>query len=104
MLSTSGTLFARYVASEHADDEERFLAEAGAQLAAMNLPSTRMLAGRRHTLRSPPGSIDARSLLVAGLAPAQSVLLQQRGLGSGREFSCGLFIPHRGIDPVAGPT
>ena len=104
LLSTNATLYARYVASSHADDEERFLAEAAAQLAAMDVPSTRMMAGRRHALQSPRGPIDARSLMVAGLSPAQSVLLQQRGLGSGRAFCCGVFIPHRGIDPVGEST
>lgn len=99
-LSTASTLFARYVASEHVDDEQRFLAEAAAQLEAMQVPSTRIMAGRRHALQSPHGTVAARSLMVAGLSPAQSVQLQQRGLGSGRAFCCGLFIAHRGIDPV----
>jgi hypothetical protein len=38
--------------------------------------------------------------MVADLEPEQSVLLQQAGLGDGREFGCGLFIPHKGIKPV----
>ncbi len=99
-LTDSDTLFARYVASQHAGDEARFLAEAAAQLRDMDVADTRMMAGRLHTLRTPEGPIHARTLMVAGLSPAQSVRLQQKGLGSRRAFCCGVFVAHRGIEPV----
>ncbi len=104
LLSTSATLFARYVASDVAGDETGFLAEAAAQLVSIDVPANRMMAGRLHSLQSPDGPISARTLMVAGLTPAQSVRLQQRGLGSRRAFGCGVFIAHRGIDPVDKPV
>jgi hypothetical protein len=48
----------------------------------------------------PDGEIFTRSLMVADLEPEQSVRLQQIGLGAGRTFGCGLFIPHKGIKAV----
>jgi hypothetical protein len=38
--------------------------------------------------------------MVASLTVAESIRLQQRGLGSNRLLGCGIFIPHKGIDPV----
>ena len=35
--------------------------------------------------------------LVTGLALEQSLQLQRSGLGAGRKFGCGLFIPHKDI-------
>ena len=104
LMSTSATLYARYVASDRAHDEECFLAEAAMQLGGMDVPAVRMLAGRLYSLKSPSGPISVRSLMVAGLSPAESIRLQQRGLGWGRAFCCGVFVPHRGIEPVGQPT
>jgi hypothetical protein len=38
--------------------------------------------------------------MVADLEPEQSVLLQEKGLGTHRKMGCGLFLPHKGIKPV----
>jgi len=99
-LTTCATLFSRYVASNHAHDEVRFLAEVSAHLHDLEVSTKRLVAGRLHSLRSPDGPVNARSLMVANLSPAQSIRLQEQGLGPGRSFCCGLFVPHRGIDSV----
>jgi hypothetical protein len=59
-----------------------------------------MLGGITHTMKFPDGAVFTRSLMVADLAPEQSVRLQQAGLGEGRTIGCGLFLPHKGINPV----
>jgi hypothetical protein len=41
--------------------------------------------------------------MVAELQAEQSVRLQQMGLGDGRTFGCGLFLPHKGIAAVKEP-
>ncbi len=51
-------------------------------------------------MQFPDGPVHTRSLMVADLSPDQSVHLQQIGLGPGRNFGCGLFVPHKGIKPV----
>lgn len=101
-LRSSATLFSRYVASAQAADEAAFLVEVAEQLRAIDVPAHRLLAGRLHALRFPGGPVRARSLLVAGLAPPESVRLQEHGLGRGRASGCGLFVPHRGIEAVGG--
>ena len=60
----------------------------------------KMLGGISHTLAFPDAPVVTRSLMVADLEPEQSVHLQQVGLGEGRTFGCGLFLPHKGIKAV----
>jgi CRISPR-associated protein Cas6 len=100
LLSSLSTLFARYVITDEAKDETRFLEEAAEQLRAIDIPCRKMLGGITHRMVFPDGSIFTRSLMVADLEPEQSVRLQQIGLGEGRAIGCGLFIPHKGIKAV----
>ena len=51
-------------------------------------------------MKFPGKTLGARSLMIDGLDVTESVLLQQQGLGDGRKFGCGLFLPHKGIDAV----
>jgi CRISPR-associated protein Cas6 len=99
-LSSLSTLFARYVITDADSDENEFLEAAAQQLQALNIPGRKMLGGITHTLQFPDGPVHTRSLMVAELEPEQSVRLQQVGLGPGRSFGCGLFLPHKGIKPV----
>lgn len=99
-LSSLSTLFARYVITDAVLDENEFLEQAAGQLQALDIPCRKMLGGITHTLQFPDGPVHTRSLMVADLQPEQSVRLQQVGLGSGRSFGCGLFLPHKGIKPV----
>ena len=103
LLSSLPTLFARYVITEKDTAEEEFLARVMAALQDMGINCRKMLCGITHTLSFPDGPVYTRSLMVADLEPEQSVQLQQSGLGEGREFGCGLFIPHKGIKPVKEP-
>jgi len=102
LLSSLPTLFARYVMTQEDTGEEQFLAEAMAALRGLGIDCRKMLCGITHTLAFPDGPVHTRSLMVADLEPEQSVQLQQAGLGKGREFGCGLFIPHKGIKAVQG--
>jgi hypothetical protein len=62
-----------------------------------------MLCGMSGSVRTADGELFTRALLVADLKPAQSVTLQQRGIGGERLLGCGLFVPHKGIDAVHEP-
>lgn len=99
-LSSLSTLFSRYVITDAALDENDFLEQAAEQLASEDIPCRKMLGGITHTMQFPDGPVHTRSLMVADLTPDQSVHLQQIGLGPGREFGCGIFVPHKGIKPV----
>ena len=102
-LSSLPTLFSRYVISDADLDEMQFLEEVEKQLKDIDIPSRKMLGGIVHTLHFPDGPVFTRSLMVAGLEAEQSVRLQQLGLGEGRARGCGLFLPHKGIEPVKKP-
>ena len=91
-------------ASAEEQDEERFVDYAAGELAAMGVCVRKLLCGISHVITTPTENIFTRSVMVAGLSPEQSLRLQQQGLGPGRAIGCGLFIPHKGIDPVGGKT
>lgn len=69
-------------------------------LAEKNIRPQKMMSGRTTNLRFPDKILTTRSLMIDGLDPTESVLLQQQGIGEGRSFGCGLFLPHKGIDAV----
>ncbi len=99
-LSTSGTLYARAICSEREQPEIDFLAEMADLLERMNIRVSRMICGRCGEIRTAEETIFTRALMVADLEPDESVALQQQGLGQARMLGCGLFVPHKGIDPV----
>ena len=100
-LSSASTQFSRYVQTEDIDNEEQFLKYIAAELEALLETDIRkIMCGKAHTLNTPQGHINTRSVMVADLAPESAVLLEQKGLGTGRKMGCGLFIPHKGIKAV----
>ena len=99
-LSVISTLFSHGIACDQAQAETEFLADIASVLQAMEIEVKKMICGRTHSIRSDKGSVFTRALMVANLTPEESVLLQQRGIGSHRLIGCGLFVPHRGIDAV----
>lgn len=100
-LSKLTTIFARYILANEIDDEAAFLKEMVELLAEKNIRPQKMMSGRAASLRFPNKTLSARSLMIDGIDPRESVLLQQQGLGDGRSFGCGLFLPHKGIDAVS---
>lgn len=103
-LSAETTLFARYLAAtSDADsvlDEDRFLESAARELAAMNIKIRKALCGKATPLAISNGLLMTRSLLLSGLSKDESLRLQRSGLGPHRLMGCGIFIPHKGIEPV----
>jgi len=95
-LSRITTLFSRCVVLA-AGDETAFVGTASGELGALGISQARMVCGRVTLVATPERTYQARSLMLAGLSPTQSLLLQQSGLGTGRKFGCGLFIPHKDI-------
>lgn len=95
-LSRITTLFSRGVILA-AGDEAAFVGAATAELGALGIRAERMVCGRVTPVATPERTYQARSLMLAGLALEQSLRLQQSGLGAGRKFGCGLFIPHKDI-------
>lgn len=99
-LSLLTTLFSHGIACDKDQSESDFLSDMALALRQMEIDVKKMICGTTHSIRSDGGTIFTRSLMVANMTPEQSVLLQQRGIGSDRLMGCGLFVPHRGIDAV----
>jgi len=103
-LGGETTLFARRIVGAPDEDEESFLARCAEELARLGIRVRKALCGRTTTLATPAGPVLARSLMLAGLTPEESLRLQQVGLDPQRLLGCGIFIPHKGIDPVTPGT
>jgi CRISPR-associated protein Cas6 len=99
-LQPNATLYSRNVALR-ADDEDGFLRAAAELLERLDVPVRKMLPGKIAMIGTPRGPLATRSLMLADLAAEESMRLQRRGLGPGRYFGCGLFIPYKGIKAVS---
>ena len=99
-LSTIGTLYARAIHCDREQSESEFLTEMADLLKQMNIKVSKMICGRSGEIRALGENIFTRALMVADLEPEESVTLQRQGLGQSRMLGCGLFVPHKGIDPV----
>jgi len=99
-LSSITTVFSRYVVTRDGADENAFLQDAMAQIGAMGIRPRKMLCGMERVIATPDRLIHTRSLMLADLTVEEAVKLQQQGLGEDRKLGCGLFIPHKGINPV----
>ena len=96
-LPAAETLYAPRVLGLGSLEEEAMLAAARERLEAMGAHPRRMLCGRSETLVTPQGRQATRSLLVDGMGPEAGLRLQAEGLGTGRCWGCGLFIPHKAV-------
>jgi CRISPR-associated protein Cas6 len=99
-LSSITTVFSRYIVTRDGADESAFLQDVMAQIGAMGIRPKKMLCGMERIIATPDRLIRTRSLMLADLAIEEAVKLQQQGLGADRKLGCGLFIPHKGINPV----
>ena len=101
-LSTQSTLYARHVAlqEDEIDDENKFLERMAEELAGRGIQIKKALCGKSGEILTPEGSIPTRSVMLADLAPADAVALQEQGLGPFRNLGCGIFLPMKVIKKV----
>lgn len=98
VFSNASVLFARYVLSHQDETEPAFLqrmADGISQIADFKVK--KLLCGKSHSLYTPDGAQFTRHLMIADLDNDASIRIQQYGLGGGRKFGCGLFLPHKSI-------
>ncbi len=95
LLSTNPTLYSRYIVCDPDGDEAEFTDWAVSELKVMGLRFKKVLSGMQFNFSTPDGPVTTRSLIVAPLAPEDSVLLQQQGVGPKRSMGFGLFIPQK---------
>ena len=99
-LNPAGTLLSRYVVAPQEQGEEPFSHDIAQQLRGLDIHVRRMLCGKSHAIATPSGPVHTRSIMVADLRPEESLRLQVKGIGPHRHLGCGLFIPHKSIDPI----
>ncbi|MDE2093132.1 MAG: type I-MYXAN CRISPR-associated protein Cas6/Cmx6 [Burkholderiales bacterium] len=97
-LLAHSTLYAPFVAAEDAD-EALFMQAVAREMQAMQIGG-HSVCGRRQRIGAPGPAITGFSLMLHGLAPADSLRLQRSGLGPHRLFGCGIFVPHRSAAAV----
>ena len=99
-LIITDTLFCRSVVIENCNSED-FLKNVHASLRSMGINVKKMLCGKEHTIQIPNKTLTGKTLLITDLEKDDSIKIQQLGLGIGKLFGCGIFLPHKSIAPVA---
>lgn len=102
-LRPAPALLARIVTIGHLHDPEPFLATARRQLAELGVAAApeflpdphpdRLGRPVRRVVRIKGRRIVGFPLLIPGLTAEESLLVQERGLGSRRRMGCGVFVP-----------
>ncbi|MBU0621789.1 MAG: type I-MYXAN CRISPR-associated protein Cas6/Cmx6 [Gammaproteobacteria bacterium] len=78
------------------EDEAEFMESVLAHFSALEI-SANTICGIRRTLSDDMQSISGFSLVVHDLKPDDSIRLQCAGMGTGRQFGCGIFVPYKVI-------
>lgn len=93
LLSDMPVVFAKGVVCKADMSENDFLQQCYQELQDLGIQVKKMLAGLESTLQTDQGLIHAKSLMIADLGKAESVHIQEVGLGPFRTLGCGLFLP-----------
>jgi len=100
-LTLPASLSARMVTFKHAMDEASFHAATLKFLAELGCKGQPHV-GRRRVINISGKKVVGFALEVSELPPADSLELQEQGLGGRRHMGCGLFLPTRLRSPLAG--
>jgi CRISPR-associated protein Cas6 len=101
-LRPHSTLLARRLAFEQGESEAELLDRIAEGLRSLGIGARRLLCGRTAVVQVAHARVSACSLMVGGLEHAESLRLQERGLGRGRILGCGVFVGHKGVPDPAG--
>jgi len=100
-LSDMNIVFARHVVvSEAGLSEDAFMQACAEQIREYGIRIKKMMCGRERYIQLPDKKLITRGVMLADLEKAESVALQEKGIGVGRKLGCGLFLPQKGIDAV----
>lgn len=93
-LSPSDTVYARHLIDE-GDEETALLDKVAQTIDALGTTRRKIMCGKRRHILTPGGVLATRSVMVAGLTSSDSLVLFEKGIGSGRLLGCGLFVPYK---------
>jgi CRISPR-associated protein Cas6 len=97
-LTPSNTVYARVVIAGP-EDEGPFAEALGGLLSDFGA-ACQVVLGKPRTLATRAGARRGFSVLLHGMAPEQSLRLQERGLGELRLHGCGIVVPYKSIAAV----
>tara|TARA_B100001559_G_C16379524_1_gene565916 strand:- start:82 stop:756 length:675 start_codon:yes stop_codon:yes gene_type:complete len=95
-------LISRFVLCDKNETEEDFLLGVKKELFSHGVMIKKAICGKEKSFTIDGKNRFTRSLMIADLSKENSVLLQDTGVGTGRIFGCGIFLPHKSIDAVSG--
>ncbi len=98
LFPARGVVYSHFV-SVDADDEIEFLERCKSLLAERGL-KPQLITGKARELRTAEGVVRGFSLMLHGLGAADSLAVQEAGLGAHRALGCGLFVPHKSVVAV----
>ena len=78
----------------------QFVENINTQLGEMGIKG-KLICGRRRTIGDDSQSMQGFSLVVHDLKAEASLHLQFVGLGTGRQFGCGIFVPYKVISGLS---
>lgn len=100
-LSDLPTVFCRTILTQEQMDENDFLQWAFEELKRLDISVRKMMAGKERIFTMSDGTQHhTRSLMIAELKQAESVRIQEHGMGEGRKLGYGLFMPQKDIKAV----
>lgn len=96
-LVPAATLYARGVIRREPTEQE-FIAALRDWGMALGMAAPKVVCGRTRRWAIASGTEVAQSVMLVGLSPAASLIVQERGFGPGRQLGCGLFAPCKAIN------
>lgn len=103
LLQPAATLFSRYTYFNNLDAacaESVFVERIIEQCRSYRFTPTKILCGKERTIDTNDGPQLTRGVLLADVPAADSLILQDNGLGDGRTMGCGLLIPHKDTSAI----
>jgi len=97
-LFAHGTLYSQFVTTG-ISDEAAFQREISLQLQGAAI-RCKVVVGQTRRAHNPEADIAGFSLMLHELSPEHSLAMQASGLGTGRKFGCGIFVPHKSAAAV----
>jgi len=97
-LFAHGTLYSQFVVTG-TPDEAAFQRDVSAELQRAAIGCA-VICGRMRRAQTQGAEIVGFSLMLHELSPADSLRVQAAGLGEGRKFGCGIFVPHKSAGAV----
>ncbi len=98
LLPARGVVYSHFV-NVGTDEEIDFLARCESLLAARGL-TPQLITGKPRELRTADAVVHGFSLMLHGLGNADSLAVQETGLGAHRSLGCGIFVPHKSVVAV----